>query len=109
MKRGDLVIVSLPGDYGKPRPAVIVETDRMAPTEHVLVCPSTTHILLDVGLRRILVEPDERNGLRERSQLQIDKLTVYRRAKCGAIIGVLDEATIERMNAALALMVGLLD
>lgn len=109
MKRGDIVIVALPGDFGKPRPAVIVETDRLAPTEHVLVCPSTTHILPDVGLRRVLVEPDERNGLRQRSQLQIDKMTVYRRAKCGDVIGTIDEATIERMNAALALVVGLLD
>ncbi|TMJ14740.1 MAG: type II toxin-antitoxin system PemK/MazF family toxin, partial [Alphaproteobacteria bacterium] len=28
MNRGDLVTVALPGAYGKPRPAVVVQADR---------------------------------------------------------------------------------
>ena len=27
MKRGDVVIVSAPGDFGKPRPAVVIQSD----------------------------------------------------------------------------------
>lgn len=109
MKRGDIVIVALSGDLGKPRPAVIVETDRLAPTDHVLVCPGTSQIRQDVEQRRIQVESGAATGLREQTQFQIDKLTIVRRSKCASVIGRLDSAQMERLNATLALVLGLID
>ena len=40
MKRGDVVLVVVPGDYGKPRPAVVIQTDLVNDTHSsVVVCP----------------------------------------------------------------------
>src|SRR5436305_823443 len=43
MRRGDVVTVAATGDYGKPRPAVIVQTDAL-PAGHasVVVCQMTS-------------------------------------------------------------------
>ena len=43
MRRGDVVTVAATGDYGKPRPAVIVQTDAL-PAAHasVAVCQMTS-------------------------------------------------------------------
>lgn len=109
MKRGDIVTVALPGDSGKPRPAVIVETDRLAPTEHVVICPGTSHVRYDVGQRRVYVEPSEANGLRKATQFQVDKITITRREKCGPVIGRLDAETTERLNGVLFTVLGLAD
>ena len=109
MKRGDIVTVALQGDLGKPRPAVIVETDRLAPTDNVLICPGTTHLREDVVQRRVLVAPGLSNGLREATQFQIDKLTVTRRAKCGPIIGRLDDATMAKVTGLLMVVLGVAD
>ena len=107
LKRGDVVVVALQGDLGKPRPAVIVETDNLAPGGHVLVCPGTSHLAVDSTNRRILIQPSSVTGLREETQFQIDKVTPARRDRCGAIIGHLDTATMEQINAQLILILGL--
>jgi mRNA interferase MazF len=109
LKRGDVVTVALTGDFGKPRPAVIVETDRLAPTDHVLVCPGTSHLRHDVDQRRVHVEPDDANGLRKATQFQVDKLTVIRRSKCGDVLGQLSRQHVERLNETLTLVLGLAD
>jgi mRNA interferase MazF len=72
MKRGDIVIIAASGNYGKPRPAVIVQTDAF-PLEHasVIICQMTT-ALIDAADFRILIEPDAGNGVRERSQIMAD-------------------------------------
>lgn len=41
MQRGDIVTVSLPRDYGKPRPALVVQSDLLQELDSVLVCPIT--------------------------------------------------------------------
>jgi mRNA interferase MazF len=64
LKRGDVITVALQGDLGKPRPAVIFETDFLAKTDHVLVCPGTSHLAELSEPRRVLVLPDAKNGLR---------------------------------------------
>jgi mRNA interferase MazF len=103
------VTVALPGDAGKPRPAIIVETDRLAPTEHVIICPGTSFLRHDVGQRRVHVEPDTVNGLRVATQFQVDKVTVTRRSKCGGRIGRLSDDELARVNETLALVLGLAD
>ena len=109
MKRGDIVTVALPGDIGKPRPAVIVETDRLAPTRHVIVCPGTSELLGDTGQRRIYVEPSQTNGLRLPTQFQADKITIARREKCGPVIGRLEDERLEVLGGVLFTLIGLAD
>ena len=45
MKRGDLVTVAVSGDYGKPRPALVVQSDLFAelPTVTVVRLISDKH------------------------------------------------------------------
>ena len=64
MRRGDLVAVAAAGDYGKPRPAVIVQTDAF-PENHasVVVCQLTSD-LADAPDFRVTIEPTLENGLR---------------------------------------------
>jgi len=106
LKRGDIVITSLPGDYGKPRPAVVVQSDRLRYLESVLLCPMTSDIVSAEPVR-ITVSPTPENGLRHPSQIMVEKLTALRRARCGDPVGRLDDALLQRLDEALALVIGL--
>jgi mRNA interferase MazF len=109
MKRGDMVTVAAPGDYGKPRPAVIVQTDALPETHaSVIVCQMTTD-LVEAPDFRITIDPTDTNGLRMRSQIVADKPVTIRRERIGRRIGSLDEEDISRLNVALALVMGLAD
>ncbi|HXW65488.1 MAG TPA: type II toxin-antitoxin system PemK/MazF family toxin [Burkholderiaceae bacterium] len=109
MRRGDVVTVAASGDYGKPRPAVIVQTDAL-PIEHasVVVCQMTSEYG-DAPDFRVTVEPTEKNGLRVRSQVMADKPVTIRRERVGQQIGRLDDKDIARLNIALAFVMGLAD
>jgi mRNA interferase MazF len=109
MKRGDVVTVAATGDYGKPRPAVIVQTDAL-PAEHasVVVCEMTSD-LSDAPDFRVTVEPSRANGLRARSQIMADKPVTIRRERIGKPIGHLNANDLTRLNVALAFIMGLAD
>lgn len=109
MKRGDVITVAATGDYGKPRPAVIVQTDAL-PAEHasVVVCQMTSG-LTDASDFRVTIEPSEKNGLRARSQVMADKPVTIRRERVGKLIGHLEEKDVARLNIALAFIMGLAD
>ena len=108
MSRGDLVIVAAPGDYGKPRPAVIVQSN-VIPEGHasVIVCPLTSE-LAEADFR-ITIEPGPETGLRARSQVMADKPVTIRRERIGQQIGRLAPVDIARLNVALAFVLGLAD
>ena len=108
MSRGDLVIVAAPGDYGKPRPAVIVQSDAI-PQGHasVVICPMTSE-LAEADFR-ITIEPEPETGLRLRSQVMADKPVTIRRERIGRQIGRLEAADMTRLNVALAFVMGLAD
>lgn len=109
MKRGDVVTVAASGDYGKPRPAVIVQTDAL-PAEHasVIVCQMTSDIV-EAPDFRVTIEPTEKNGLRTRSQIMADKPVTIRRERLGRRIGSLNDKDVARLNVALAFVMGLAD
>ena len=107
MKRGDVVTVAVSGDYGKPRPAVVIQTDLLNDTHASAVVCLVTSKLLDAPLLRLTVEPSQRNGLRQRSQIMADKLVTVRREKIGARIGVLGEETMLGLSRALAFVMGM--
>ncbi|MBV9747937.1 MAG: type II toxin-antitoxin system PemK/MazF family toxin [Acetobacteraceae bacterium] len=106
MRRGDLVTVATAGDYGKPRPALIVQADAHAGHPSITVLPLTSE-LHEAPLLRITVEAGEGTGLRLRSQVMVDKATTIPRAKAGSPIGRLDEATLARVSRALAGFLGI--
>ncbi len=90
MRRGQFVTVALQGDFGKPRPALIVQNDAFADLPSVLVCPVTTDIREDADLTRVTIDPSADNGLRQRSQVLADKITSVNRRKIGRVIGEID-------------------
>lgn len=104
MKRGDLVVVSLPGDYGKPRPALVVQSSLFADHPSVTVLPITSH-LTDAPLLRIDIGPE--CGLERASQIQIDKAQTPRRERIGPVIGRADDAILTAVDRALAVFLGL--
>jgi mRNA interferase MazF len=106
MSRGDVVIVAAPGDYGKPRPAVIVQSDAL-PESHasVIVCQMTSE-LAEADFR-ITVEPGPETGLPARSQVMVDKPVTVRRERIARRIGQLRSADVARLNIVLALVTGL--
>lgn len=102
MKRGDLITVALPGDYGKPRPAVIVQSNNYLHLESVTVLLLTSNIIR-MEACRVVIEPSKDNGLHEISQVMVDKAATLPRAKSGQTIGHLstnDMANVDRELAA---------
>jgi mRNA interferase MazF len=109
MRRGDVVIVAAAGDYGKPRPAVVVQTDAFPETHaSVIVCQMASDVV-DAPEFRVTIEPSDRNGLRVRSQIMTDKPITIRRGRISRTVGVLDRGDIGRINMALTFVMGLAD
>ena len=107
MKRGDLVVVAMPGDCGKPRPALVVQSDLFNETHASITVAPVTSTIVDTPLFRVTVEPSRRNGLRLVSQIMVDKLTTERRQRLGLTIGRLEEDVMLRVSRALALWFGI--
>ncbi|MCC0036368.1 MAG: type II toxin-antitoxin system PemK/MazF family toxin [Hoeflea sp.] len=106
MRRGDLVTVALPGDFGKPRPALIIQADPFAETGTVtLLLISST--LVDAPLIRPTLRPTPENGLQKQSQVMIDKAMTVRRDKLGQPFGRLDDETMLSVTRLLAVFLGL--
>jgi len=106
MKRGDFVTVAVTGDFGKPRPALVIQAnqfDRLA-TVTVLLVSST---LVDAPLLRVTMQPDSKNGLKKPSQVMVDKAITVKRDKLGASFGRIDAATMLEVERGLALFLGI--
>ncbi|MCA8008893.1 type II toxin-antitoxin system PemK/MazF family toxin [Burkholderia cenocepacia] len=106
MNRGSIVTVALQGDFGKARPALVVQSDLFA--EH----PSVTLLLMssamvDAPLIRVTVVPSEQNGLRMPSQIAVDKMFTVRREKIGRPIGRLEDELMAAVNRSLLVFLGL--
>lgn len=108
MKRGDLVTVALAGDYGKPRPAMVIQSDFLVETDSVLVCLLTT-TLRPAPLYRLPLQAGEGTGLKEPSQVMVDKIMAVRRDRCGGPIGRVDEAALLALGRLLAFVIGIAD
>jgi mRNA interferase MazF len=109
MRRGDVVTVAASGDYGKPRPAVIVQSDAFPETHASVVVCQITSKLFDAPDFRITIDPSRANGLRMTSQIVADKPVTVRLERVGKIVGRLVADDIRRLNAALAFVMGLAD
>lgn len=102
MRRGAVVVVAARGAYaGKPRPALVVQSDLFNPThQSVTICPITSDCV-DAPLFRIPLPPGERTGLQTASQIMIDKVVSVPRAAIAEEIGRCDGAELEVAEEAL--------
>jgi mRNA interferase MazF len=100
--RGDLVTIALSGDYGKPRPALVVQADAFDASTSVTVLRLTSE-LHDWPLFGITVEAARGAGLQRRSQVMIEKAATVPRSR----IGRLDSDTMQAISRALAKLLGL--
>lgn len=94
------------GDYGKPRPGLVIQSDLFSETGSVTILPLTGH-LIDAPIIRILVEPTENNGLTKASHIMVDKLYTTPREKVGSILGHLDAKIMLEVERSLAVFVGI--
>lgn len=104
MKRGDIVVVAVQGDYGKPRPAVIVQNNAIELDS--VVISLITFDLQDAQFR-ITLEPSVETGLQKISQVMIDKIMTIPKAKIGKIIGEVPDDAMKKIEQALILLFGL--
>jgi mRNA interferase MazF len=106
VRRGELVTVALQGDFGKPRPALIIQADRFDETATMTILPVTSD-LVDAPLLRPTIEPSETNGLRKRSQIMVDKIITTQRDKIGAVFGCLDDENMLSVTRTLAVFLSI--
>jgi mRNA interferase MazF len=107
MRRGEIWTVAGAGGYaGKPRPAVILQDDRFDSTQSVTICPLTTGHT-EAPLFRLLIEPNEKNGLRQDCRLMVDKITTVSKSKVGMRVGSLGDQDLVRLNRAVVVFLGL--
>ena len=107
IKRGDIVICAAPGDYGKPRPAVVTQSDLFNDTHSSLVvCLITSH-LENAPLFRIPVPPGRATGLKQDSQVMVDKIIAVPRSKITGRAGALNVDQMKEVERALLLWLGL--
>lgn len=108
MKRGAIVVVAARGAYtGKPRPALVMQSDLFNPThQSITICPITSDCV-DAPLFRIPLPPGERTGLRTASQIMIDKIISVPRSAITGEIGRCNDGELEAVEGALRRWLGM--
>lgn len=106
MKRGDLVTVAMSGDFGKPRPGLIVQSDSFAETGTVTLL-LVTSTPTDAPLVRVPLEPDAEHGLAQPSWVMIDKAMSVKRERVGGVIGQVREEKMLAVTRNLAVFLGI--
>ncbi len=104
--RGDLVTIALPGDFGKPRPALVIQANLFSDHSSLTLLPVTS-TLVAAPLLRVTVQPSPENGLHKPSQVMVDKAMTVMRDKVGAAFGQLDADTLVEVERCLAVFLGI--
>jgi mRNA interferase MazF len=100
-------VSAAPRDFGKPRPALVVQSDIFNPTHaSIVICPITSH-MVDAPLFRLTISPSQENGLKTESQIMVDKITAINRERIGKRIGRLIDAELAEVDRALLLWLGI--
>jgi mRNA interferase MazF len=106
VRRGEIwTAAGGPADASKPRPVVIVQSNRFADSDSITVCPFTSDTT-DAPIIRLPVEPDDGNGLRARSRIMVDKLVSVPRRNIGHRVGRLGEDDLRRLERAILIFLG---
>ena len=102
-RRGDIVLAVASGDYGKPRPALVVQSDLFNATHASLtVCPVTSS-LVAAPLFRIPVRATRASGLEWQSHVMVDKIQTLRRDRIRERIGRIGQVQMQAVESALRL------
>jgi len=109
MNRGDVVVLNLGGNIGKPRPALILQAnilnqdDRLSTT---IVLPLTSE-LLKMEVIRYKIEPNNTNGLQVTSQVMIDKIMQIEKSRVQKIIGSVTKKQLDEIESRLLAVLGI--
>ena len=107
LRRGDVVVGVFTGDYGKPRPAVVVQADLFNEShDSVVVCPISSS-LTGLGIFRLSVAASATNGLRSDSEVMIDEMAAVKRSRIKERIGRLSRGQISSLDDGLRLWLNL--
>lgn len=101
MKRGEIYTAAPPGDYGKPRPVVIVQSDVFTDRDSVTVCLFTS-TLVNAPLFRVRIAPGASNKLRKASDIMVDKIMTLKRSRLTSPLGALTPEETAVLDQALA-------
>ncbi len=107
MKRGDLVTIALQGDFGKPRPASVLQSDLFDEHPSVTILPVTGE-LRDTPLFRIRVVPSVGNGLQKTSDIMVDKVQTVPRERIGDVFGYVSAEQMHEVSRSLAVFLGVI-
>lgn len=106
MNRGDFVTIAMQGDFGKPRPALVIQSDQF--NEHATVTVLlVSSLLVEAPLFRVTVQPGEVNGLQKPSQVMVDKVMTVKRDKLGDVFGTASDDVMLEIGRSLALFLGI--
>ena len=105
MRRGDFVTVAMQGDFGKPRPALVIQSDQFSEHTTVTVLPVTS-TLVAAPLLRVTVQPTPESGLQKPSQVMVDKAMTVKRDKVGPAFGRIDVDVLVEIERCLAVFLG---
>ena len=106
MRRGDFVTIAMQGDFGKPRPALIIQSDQF--NEHAsMTVLLVSSALVEAPLLRITVQPDPENGLQKPSQVMVDKAMTIKKDKLGEAFGHLNAEGMLEIERCLAVFLGI--
>jgi mRNA interferase MazF len=106
MKRGDLVTIALQGDFGKPRPALVIQADLYQDHASVTVLPVTS-LLIAAPLLRVTIEANDQTGLQQTSQVMVDKPMTVKRDKASPAFGRVNAMSMLEIERCLAVFLGL--
>ena len=106
MRRGDFVTIAMQGDLGKPRPALVVQSDAFDAHATVTVV-LVSSLLVGTPLFRVTVQPDEKNGLCTSSQVMVDKTMTIKRDKLGEAFGTASDELMLEVSRSLAVFLGI--
>jgi mRNA interferase MazF len=106
LRRGDFVTIAMQGDFGKPRPALMIQANQFSEHASATVLPLTS-TLVAAPLLRVTVQPSAENGLQSPSQVMVDKAVTVKRDKIGPVFGRIDAETLVEVERCLAVFLGI--
>jgi len=93
---------------GKPRPAIVVQSDHLLPYPVVIVVPMTSEIdARPPPFTRMTIDPSPSNGLRQVSQIMVDRIIGVPATGLRPTNGRLEDDKLTELTRLLALWLGI--
>lgn len=106
MKRGEIWTLQDKSYASKPRPVVVVQSDKHTSFDSIILCLFTTYESGEVGTR-VRIEPSSENGLQKESFVMTDKIVTVDKTLLGRRIGILSDADMAAVSEQLKVILGL--